>query len=72
MLEILKKLDETCDVFLASKSKLAWRYLLSHDYHKAVTEVQVVLDRVWEHLNTGYWKDGKRDLRDSRKGPGSA
>lgn len=57
--EIFQKLDETCDYFLAKKSKLAWHYLLSKDHFNALSESQTVLDRVWEHLNTGYWKDVK-------------
>jgi len=56
---IFKQIANANDHFLYTKTSSAWKLLKSNGYQKALIQSQVILDRTWEHLNTGYWKDVK-------------
>lgn len=54
---ILDGLEELHEYFLLERTKQLWEYLLAGRFERAVEVSQIVIDRTWEHLNTGYWKD---------------
>lgn len=54
---IFDGLKELNEYFLLDHTKQLWELLLARNFENAVGISQIVLDRTWEHLNTGYWKD---------------
>lgn len=59
--DIVTKLEkETSDYLVKQKISFTWDLLVQKkDYSNAACHCQVILDKTWEHLNTGYWKDVK-------------
>lgn len=59
--DIIKRLEnETSDYLVKQKILYTWDLLVQKkDYSNTACQCQVILDKTWEHLNTGYWKDVK-------------
>ena len=59
--DIIKRLAmETNDYLIKQKISYTWNLLFQKkDYSGAACHCQLILDKTWEHLNTGYWKDVK-------------
>ena len=52
--------NESSDYFVQQKISYVWKLLIQkRDYVNVSCQCQVILDKTWEHLNTGYWKDVK-------------
>eukprot|EP00111_Clytia_hemisphaerica_P005621 TCONS_00016331-protein len=57
---IFEQLQDTGDFYIHQRAVNAWNLLSREkDYDNACAQSQVLLDKTWEHLNTGYWKDVK-------------